>query len=271
MKPCLNQDTLRTTPTEKFLQIAKHSGFDSIEFTMDKIEAMLKEGMQAQTKNQLTRQNLEVASINGPENFNLLDDNAFSEILNRTDKIVDIAREFHCRLLVPVPSPMKEGVSEQTAITETASALTLMAERYGDGIKLGLEFLGMKSCSINNLLAAVETVRQVGRSNVGLVLDSFHMYASGSKYEDVTRLEPAQIFLAHVNDSEPGDRATLTDANRLYPGEGVIDLKGFASTLRRVGYDYELSLELLRPAYWEQDAEQVALKGRESLRRVFGV
>ncbi|HUK28148.1 MAG TPA: sugar phosphate isomerase/epimerase family protein [Candidatus Acidoferrales bacterium] len=269
MKACLNQDTLRTTPTEKFLRIAKRVGFDSIEFTMDKIEAMHKEGTLAQTKNELSRQKLKVASINGPENFNLLDDGAFSEILNRTDKIVDAAREFHCQLLIPVPSPMKEGVNERATITQTASALTKMADRYGDGVKLGLEFLGMKSCSINNLPAAVETVKRVGKSNVGLVLDSFHIYASDSKFEDVAQLDPKQIFLVHVNDSEPGERTILTDANRLYPGEGVIDLKRFASILRKLGYDDELSLELLRPAYWEQDAEQVAMKGRESMRRVF--
>ena len=271
MKPCLNQDTVRTTATGEFLRVAKHSDFNSIEFTMDKIEAMLKEGNLAQVKNQLNQQKLEVASINGPENFNLLDDRAFSEILIRTDKIVEAAREFHCQLLIPVPSPAKDGVNEQTTIAETASALSQIAERYGDATKLGLEFLGMKSCSINNLHTAIETIKRVGKSNVGLVLDSFHMYVSDSKFDEITQLDPEQVFLVHVNDSEPGPKTELTDANRLYPGEGVIDLNGFASVLKKIGYDDELSLELLRPAYWEQDAELVAVKGRESLRRVFGV
>ena len=165
----------------------------------------------------------------------------------------------------------KMGMSEQTAITQTASALSQMADRYGHEIKLGLEFLGMRSCSINNLHAAIETVKRVGRRNVGLVVDSFHMYVSDSKFAEITQLDAEQIFLVHVNDAEPGERSRLTDANRLYPGEGVIDLKEFNSVLKKVGYDEQLSLELLRPAYWEQDAEQVAVKGRESLRRVFGV
>jgi 2-keto-myo-inositol isomerase len=271
LKPCLNQDTLRTTPTEKFLEVAKHSGFDSIEFTMDKIESMLYEGTSADTKKQLHEQELDVASINGPENFNLLDERAFSEILSRTDRIVEAAREFDCQLLIPVPSPSKDGVTEKTAITQTASALSQMADRYGEETKLGLEFLGMRSCSINNLHAAIETVKRVGKRNVGLVLDSFHMHLSDSKFSDVTKLNAEQVFLVHVNDAEPGDRSELTDANRVYPGEGVIDLKGFASALKNVEYDSYLSLELLRPAYWAQDSEQVAAKGRESLRRVFGV
>ena len=182
MKPCLNQDTLRTTPTKKFLEIAKNSGFDSIEFTMDKVEPMLKERALTDTKRQLREKELNVKSINGPENFNLLDDRAFSEILSRTDGIVEAAREFGCKLLIPVPSPGKVGMSEQAAIAQTASALSQIADRYGDGIKLGLEFLGMRSCSINNLHAAIKTVKQVGKRNVGLVVDSFHMYLSDSKF-----------------------------------------------------------------------------------------
>jgi 2-keto-myo-inositol isomerase len=238
---------------------------------MDKIEPMLKEEALAETKKQIHEQELDVASINGPENFNLLDDRAFSEILRRTDRIVEAAREFDCQLLIPVPSPGKEGLSEQAAIAQTASALSQMADRYGNATKLGLEFLGMRSCSINNLHAAIETVKRVGKSNVGLVVDSFHMHVSDSKFSEVTELDAERIFLVHVNDAESGQISKLSDANRLYPGEGVIDLKGFSSALKRVGYDGCLSLELLRPAYWEQDAEQVAVKGRESLRRVFGV
>ena len=271
MKPCLNQDTIRTTPTEKFLQAAKRAGFESVEFTMDKVEVILKEGSLTNAKNQLRGEDLAVASINGPENFNLLDNVAFSEILERTDEIVEAAREFDCELLIPVPSPGREGVSEQTAIAQTASALSQMADRYGNETKLGLEFLGMRSCSINNLQAAVETIKRVGKRNVGLVLDSFHMHVSDSKLSQLAQLDADQVFLVHVNDAEPGDRLNLTDANRLYPGEGVIDLKGFGSVLKEIGYDNRISLELLRPEYWGQDAEQVAGKGRKSLRLVFGV
>jgi 2-keto-myo-inositol isomerase len=65
------------------------------------------------------------------------------------------------------------------------------------------------------------------------------------------------VFLIHVNDSERGDKANLTDANRLVPGKGTIDLKAFAAAIRKIGYDEFLSLELLRPEYWQRDADVV--------------
>ena len=271
MKPCLNQDTLRTTPTEKFIEISSRSRFDAVEFTMDKVEAILEKKSLPEINALVRREGLSVASINGPENFNLLDDREFTDLLNRTGKIVEAARELDCQLLIPVPSPAKQGMSQDAAVAETAAALSKMAARYGSRIRLGLEFLGMTHCSINNLHAAIETIRRVDNSNVGLVLDSFHMHISDSRFSDINQLKAEQVFLVHVNDSEQGDKRTLTDANRLYPGEGEIDLKAFASALNGIGYDNYLSLELLRPAYWEQNAEDVAAKGRNSLSRVFGI
>jgi 2-keto-myo-inositol isomerase len=271
LKPCLNQDTLRTTPTEKFLEISRHSGYDAVELTMDRIEAILDKEDLPQTRTLISKQGLTIASINGPENFNLLDDRAFTEILDRTGKVVEAAREFGCELLIPVPSPILEGMTEEAVVAQTSAALSRMADCYGNGIKLGLEFLGMSSCSINNLQAAMETIRRVGKRNVGLVLDSFHMYLSNSRFSDINQLKAEQVFLVHVNDSEKGDKRKLTDVNRLYPGEGDIDLKAFASVLTNIGYNSYLSLELLRPAYWEQNPEEVAVKGRESLNHVFGI
>lgn len=271
MKPCINQDTLRTTPTDTFLKIAKRSGFDAVEFTIDKIQTMLEEGILRETGNLVRQNGLAAASINGPENFNLLGESKFTELLGGTRKIVDAAKELGCDLLIAVPSPAKQGMSEEDTTSQTATSLTRLADHCGDEIRLGLEFLGFRECSINNLRAAMEVIRRVGRPNVGLCLDSYHMHVSDSKFADIAKLKAEQVFLVHVNDSERGDRSRLTDANRLYPGEGVIDLRSFAGAIRSIGYDSYLSLELLRPAYWDQEAEAVAAKGRESLKQVFGI
>ncbi|MGA8904619.1 MAG: sugar phosphate isomerase/epimerase family protein [Candidatus Bathyarchaeia archaeon] len=267
----MNQDTLRTTPTEAFLRISKQAGFGAVEFTMDKIEAALENGTVAGIKALVQEQGIETVSINGPENFNLLGKREFSELLNRTGKVVDTANQLNCNLLIPVPSPARKSMSTEDTISQTADALEELADYCGNNIKLGLEFLGMRECSINNLQAAIETIKQVGRANVGLVLDSFHMHISDSRFSDISQLKRDQVFLAHVNDSERGEKNKLTDANRLYPGEGDIDLTVFTTSLKNIGYDGFLSLELLRPEYWGQDPLLVAKTGRGSLRRACGV
>ncbi len=270
MIPCLHQDTLKTTRTDAFLQIAKEVGFDAIELAMDKVELIIEEGAVGKLKENIQHQDLAVSSINGPENFNLLPDKEFSIILERTRNLASVAREVGCNLLVPGPSASKKPNSKEI-IRQCARALNSLAEACGEDIKLGLEFLGMGECSVNNLATANEVVKEVGRENVGLVLDSFHMHLSETAFADIGRIKENGVFLVHVNDSEEGDTSRLTDAHRLFPGEGVIDLRAFKSDLAGVGYDGYISLELLRPSYWEQDPHQIAIKGRESLRDTFGI
>jgi sugar phosphate isomerase/epimerase len=63
-------------------------------------------------------------------------------------------------------------------------------------------------------------------------------------------------------------RAAISDAQRIYPGEGVAPLKTFLRDLRRIGFQGVLSLELFNPEYWARDALAVARTGLEKMRAV---
>ena len=271
MKACLNQDTIRTTTTDHFIPIAKSAGFQAIELTIDKVEPILASNSLKTLVTVIQQNELEVASINGPENFNLISQQQFSQLKERTRKLAEASRELNCALLVPVPSPLTKEMPRDEIRAQTANSLTQLADCCGDDINLGLEFLGGSDCSVKDLDSAIQIIKTVDRSNVGLVLDSFHLYLSGFRFSESELIDPDKVFMVHVNDSEPGDRASLRDCNRVFPGRGVIDLKQFGKGLAKIRYDGYLSLELLRPSYWEEDPERIAKIGRESLREVFGV
>jgi len=271
MKSCLNQNTLRTTATDTFLRAARRAEFDAVELTMGMVEPIIDKGVISQLKRTIEDNGLAVASINGPENFNLLAEQEFERLLSRIRKLAMASREIGCNLLVPVPSVLKDHASRQRIVTQTAQSLKKLSETCGEDIRLGLEFLGQQECSVNNLDTAVETISLLAKRNVGLVVDSFHMHLSGTAFSELAKIQGDRIFLVHVNDSEKGDRSKLSDANRVLPGEGIMDLPEFKASLTRVGYDAFVSLELFRKSYWEQDPDEVAKIGRESLRRVFGV
>jgi sugar phosphate isomerase/epimerase len=63
-------------------------------------------------------------------------------------------------------------------------------------------------------------------------------------------------------------RASITDAHRVYPGDGVAPLKEMLRDLRHLGFGGYLSLELFNREYWKQDAMQVARTGLEKMRAV---
>ena len=67
--------------------------------------------------------------------------------------------------------------------------------------------------------------------------------------------------------AEPA-RAEQTDADRVYPGDGILDLGEMISILKDAGYTGVISLELFNPSYWAEDAAEVARIGLEKMKAV---
>jgi len=75
------------------------------------------------------------------------------------------------------------------------------------------------------------------------------------------------MHVFHMNDypAKP-PRADITDAARVYPGDGVAPLTQILRDLRATGFRGVLSLELFNPTYWKQDALTVARTGLDKMR-----
>ena len=63
----------------------------------------------------------------------------------------------------------------------------------------------------------------------------------------------------------------ITDAHRLFPGDGVIPLRGIIGTLHGTGFDGVASVEIFRPEYWQRDPQSVAKEAKEKMQRVLGM
>jgi len=120
------------------------------------------------------------------------------------------------------------------------------------GIRLGLEFVGPHHLRTQWANPFIRTMREtldwadaIGESNVGLLLDSYHWYTTGLAVADIEALRPEQIVHVHLNDAPNVPVEDARDGERLYPGEGVIDLAGFLRGLRKIGYDGPVAQEVL--------------------------
>ena len=51
-----------------------------------------------------------------------------------------------------------------------------------------------------------------------------------------------------------------TDADRIFPGDGILPLKEAVATLREIGYSGVVSLELFNPNYWEMPPQEATWK-----------
>jgi sugar phosphate isomerase/epimerase len=150
------------------------------------------------------------------------------------------------------------------------------AERYAELLALGeqhgvtpmVEFWGMSKC-IGRLSEAVFVALDSGRPDACILADVFHMYKGGSSYEGLKLIGPNTMALLHVNDF-PGDIPldTVTDADRVYPGDGAAPLTEIFRDIHAAGFRGPISLELFNKGYWAQDALDVARTGLEKMKRI---
>jgi 2-keto-myo-inositol isomerase len=102
-----------------------------------------------------------------------------------------------------------------------------------------------------------------------LLLDVFHIYKGGSGFNGLKLLSGGALHVFHVNDY-PADppREKITDAYRVYPGDGVAPLRSILRDLYASGFRGALSLEVFNRDYWKQDPLSVARTGLKKMQAV---
>ncbi len=105
---------------------------------------------------------------------------------------------------------------------------------------------------INNIEEGAELVEKVGRKNLGLMPDVFHM-----NIEDAGIGRTLAKFADHVR------YVHLADSNRLAPGWGHLDFGDIFSALRKIKYRGWCSVEILP----KPDPDSAAKKAIETVRK----
>jgi len=71
-----------------------------------------------------------------------------------------------------------------------------------------------------------------------------------------------RLAMTHLNDAPAKPPREIEDADRIFPGRGVIRLGDLVRDLRARGYHGPWSLETFNPTYWSEDPLQIATEGR---------
>lgn len=144
------------------------------------------------------------------------------------------------------------------------------------GIKLGLEYLGMRTMLIMNRYPFIssmkegrELIGETGQNNVGFVLDSFHWYCANESIEDLHTLKPEEIVVVDLNDARDGfTRETQLDGKRELPmATGVINIREFLQGLLDIGYDGPVRTEPFNQALNDMENDQALQTNMEAIRK----
>ena len=122
--------------------------------------------------------------------------------------------------------------------------VALIAEDHG--MRLGLEYVGTKSLwsskafpFVHTMVETRELIAEIGKPNVGLVLDSWHWWTAEENSTDILALRNADVVSCDLNDAPVGiPRDEQHDTTRELPlATGVIPIKDFLEALVEIDYN----------------------------------
>ena len=263
---CLNTSTIRGNHLDVAAQIdvAAKAGYDAIEPWARDIEAYTARGG---TLKDLAKHISDSAlTVEDVIAFNawLDDDDARrAKSMENLKREMDIVAQIGGKRIATPPGNNGEDVSLDRAIEYYRAALELGQQM---GVNPLLELWG-RSTALGPLSHGAYVVIGAGRADASMLLDIFHLYKSGTLFPSLNQINGAALHVLHVNDYPAADDPSkLTDANRVYPGDGVAPLGQIFRDLRDNGFRGVLSLELFNQEYWKMSAEENARTGLQKTR-----
>lgn len=267
--------TYKSTSLSENLELCEKLGYDFIEpRSTEQIPDYLSEGKSLEDlKEWFDNHKLKPLTLNTLCFFNNRSEEDEQLIIEEFKTYLDMAKRIGCPNIAMVPSSREHLVNEKVTLTEinedTARMLRmfgLMAEKYN--IRLALEFIGIPQATVNTFKQAVDIIELVDLKNVGIIYDTFQCQGMGSRPEDINESNIKYIFSFHINDVDDLVVGHMTDKDRCWPGEGIIDLDKHIQQLLKYGYDDVATIELFRPEYYEMEAEYVIRKSKETMLNV---
>jgi sugar phosphate isomerase/epimerase len=127
------------------------------------------------------------------------------------------------------------AVSLDPEISRAAGAFAEICETaWPFGLTVDVEF--MVFTEIRTLDQAIAFVGRSAPANAGILVDALHLHRSGSRPDDLVRLDPALMHFAQICDAPETMRQDLDYVSearhaRLPPGEGGLPLRAFFQAL----------------------------------------
>lgn len=175
------------------------------------------------------------------------DEEQFRKYLQRLEYQAGVAAEVGCTRCVAIVPPAgdKRPYHEnfefhRARISEICRVLQSKNVRLGLGFRAAQNLRGGQAyVFIYDLDALALLVKMIDAPNLGFVCDPWNWELSGASAAEIGNLGVDNIVAVHLADlpSPRPETAQITEADRLLPGTGGIDLLAYLRTLQQLGYN----------------------------------
>lgn len=257
---CLNLSTIRGHKLGfiKELEVAAQAGFRSVEIWMDTLENYLKEGGSLKdARKRLDDLGLKIENAIGFAAWIVDDDAVRTKGLEQLKREMEMLAQLGCHRTAAPPA----GATNKPGLD-----LKRAAERYRTILELGekttvvphLELWGF-SQNLNRLSEVMYVAIESGHPAARVLLDVYHLYKGGSSIDSLSLVGKPAMEIFHVNDySTNSSPATITDADRIYTGDGVAPIRQILQAVRTPERPLVISFEVFNKKYYAQEPLLVA-------------
>ncbi len=173
------------------------------------------------------------------------------------------------RVLLACSSTSRHASQDLEHIAADLQKLAMLALPLG--IRIAYEALSWGR-TVNEFPVSWDVVCRADCPNLGIGIDSFHIFAAKTPLDAIEELDPEKIFLVQLSDFMWQDaptfeeRMTTARTFRVFPGEGVHSeqLADLVLRLDRIGYRGDYSFEVFNDDYQQLPLDTVAERARRS-------
>ncbi|MDH4125828.1 MAG: sugar phosphate isomerase/epimerase and 4-hydroxyphenylpyruvate domain-containing protein [Gammaproteobacteria bacterium] len=246
---------------EKLYAIAA-ARFDSVELT--EAELAFSEMQPREIKQLLDEVGLTISVFHSITDVEGVSARTFSESLARAERKFELMGELGATLL-RIPSNAGGQALDNPDIA--AEQLAALADRAQvQGIRIGYEAIATARF-VTGYLQAWKILAAAGHANLGLILDSVEVLAKGDDPALLATIPGERIFMVQLADAPALaiDLETLGRHFRCFPGQGALDVSGFAACVLDSGYAGPFSLDVRNDVVRAAPVRSAALDGYRSL------
>lgn len=264
---CLNTSTIRNDGVSVLdaIDVAADAGYDGIEPWVKEIDEWVEGGGSlSDIKDKAADRNLQIVNLIAFFEWSVPEEDEHKKGIEEALRCFEMADALDCTYVAAPPFGIRE---RDVPLFPVAQRYAELVDAVADfNAKPVLEFWGVAQ-TLGTLGETLLVASECGRPDVVILTDVFHMYKGSGHFHGLEHIGPGRLGLMHVNDvpHSPG-RDDATDADRVYPGDGLAPWKEIVASLNVIGYDGMLSLELFNPSYWEKGSVAVAEEGLAKLK-----
>ncbi len=269
---CLNMATIRghNLGFAKELEVAAGAGFKGVEIWIDSLQTFInKGGPLNDAKKRIQNLGLTVENAIGFAKWIAEDEAQRKQGLEQTKREMDMLAQIGCKRIAAPPA----GATDAPVLD-----LKRVAERYRAILELGdktgviphLELWGF-SKNLSHVSEVMYVALESNHPAAKVLLDIFHIYKGGSSLDTLSLVSKSATEILHMNDYPANILpSAITDADRIFPGDGVAPVRRILEILGNESKPLVLSLEVFNKNYYKMDPLEVAKTALRKMKAVTG-